>query len=329
MSAAQVALWTRKHALRRPDLDAALWKRRTLVKTSCMRQTLHLLPAAEFSLYITAIRRSRVDAVRRVMSRFGITPKEANGLNEAVVEALRRGPLTQRELTKSIVPEVSPRVRAWMERVWSVFKPALAEGLICCGPNRAQEVTFVRVDQWLPKQKAIAEREAQPILLRRYLRAYGPATLQDFSKWSGIPGKDARPVWGSLQDEMREVSIEDQRGWMLEEDFEQLANRDPGEPGLRLLPSFDPYLLGHASKDHLVDPRFYKQVYRGAGWISPVVLLGGRVVGTWSGERRGKRLSLRVESFENLSRKLRAAVEEEAAGLGSFLETPWELRFGK
>jgi hypothetical protein len=128
---------------------------------------------------------------------------------------------------------------------------------------------------------------------------------------------------------MREVSIEDQRGWMLEEDFEQLANRDPGEPGLRLLPSFDPYLLGHASKDHLVDPRFYKQVYRGAGWISPVVLLGGRVVGTWSGERRGKRLSLRVESFENLSRKLRAAVEEEAAGLGSFLETPWELRFGK
>ena len=92
---------------------------------------------------------------------------------------------------------------------------------------------------------------------------------------------------------------------------------------------FDPYLLGHAEKDHLVDGPYYKRVYRNQGWISPVVLWNGKAIGTWSSARRGKRLSLQIEPFEKFSRMMRARIEEEAAGWGSFLETPWEIQFGQ
>src|SRR5712691_4879996 len=56
MSAAYLQLWTRNHAITRAEIESALWKSRTLIKTSLMRQTLHLIPADEFTLYIAAQR---------------------------------------------------------------------------------------------------------------------------------------------------------------------------------------------------------------------------------------------------------------------------------
>ena len=46
MSAAELSLWTRRRETRRADVQAALWQRRELVKTTCMRMTLHLIPRA-------------------------------------------------------------------------------------------------------------------------------------------------------------------------------------------------------------------------------------------------------------------------------------------
>lgn len=218
-----------------------------------------------------------------------------------------------------------------MKVAWGIqlFRPALVEGLICYGPERDKKATFVRVDQWLPEQRVVDEQEAKQILLRGYLRAYGPATLQDFSKWTGISMKEARPVWESLGDELVEVSVEDRRGFILRGDYDQVTNSSLDDQILRLLPRFDPYLLGHAEKDHLVDSTYYKRVYRNQGWISPVVLLNGRVIGVWSYTRRGKRWSLEIEPFEKLSKIICTEIEEEAIRMGDFLETSWEITFSQ
>ncbi|MCI0696874.1 winged helix DNA-binding domain-containing protein [candidate division KSB1 bacterium] len=331
MAAAEMQLWARRHDLTRADIHSALWKSRALVKTSLMRQTLHLIPAVDFSIYISALKRSRVEALRRIMSRFGIIPKEADAMTKSIVEALRAGPMTQPEIMEQIIPKVGKKLRKYIELAWSiqVFRLALVEGLICYGPEQDKKATFIRVDQWLPKRRAVDEREAKEILLRRYLRTYGPATLQDFSKWAGMPMPEARAVWQSLEKELVEVNIEDKKMWLLREDFRRLANSDLDGQILRFLPHFDPYLLGHADKNHLVDADYYKRVYRNQGWISPVVLLNGRVVGTWSYTRRGKQLSLEIEPFEKFSKTIHAGIEEEAASLGDFLETSWGIKFNK
>lgn len=340
MSAARTALWARIHELKPARIDAALCESRALVKTSCMRQTLHVLPAEDFPIYISALKQSRIEALRRTMSKFEVTEKDADQLNEAVLEALAPGPMTQRELAARVKPIVGKSIRSWMEHVWSVFRLPLVEGLICYGPDQGAQVTFVRVDQWLPRLRSVAPREANQILLRRYLGAYGPATVKDFSHWSGIPGKEAKPLWESLNDELIEVSIEDNKASMLREDCRQLLDRNLRRPLLKLLPGFDPYLLAHAEKDHLVSNHHYKRVYRNQGWISPVVLLDGRVIGIWSVARRGKASShpvrtalrggpsLEIELFEKISRTAREKIEEEAASLGAFLQMPLQVSVG-
>jgi uncharacterized protein YcaQ len=319
MSAAQVALWARMHQLKRDDIQVALWRDRALVRTSCMRQTLHLLTAKDFPMYIAALRRSRVGAIWRIMSKFGVTQREADALNDDVVEALAAGPLTKRQLTGHIAPKVGKHVQAWMERFWNVFRLAVVEGLICYGPVDGQQDTMVRVDHWLPKQKRISEQDAQQLLLRRYLRAYGPATLQDFARWAGFPMPEAKAAWTLFQDELCEVDVEGQKGFVLREDLGILKNSASGGHILRLAPSFDPYLLGHVNKNHLLDPVHYKRVYRSSAWISPVVLLNGRVAGIWSSQRRGKQVLLEIEPLANFSKSMKALLAVEAASLGEFL----------
>jgi uncharacterized protein YcaQ len=308
-------------------IHSALWQRRTLVRTSCMRQTLHLVPSADLSIYINALKRSRKAALLRGMAKFGMTAKDMDALNGLVMEALRDGPMSQRHLTEAVKPRLNKRIRAWMERFWSIFRPAIVEGMICYGPEKDEgkrnDVVLVRVDQWLPKQKKLDEMKdeltSQHLLLRSYLQAYGPATPQDFSCWSGISMKESREIWNSVAPELAEVSIEGQKTTVLSQDLNELAESSLDEDVVRLLPAFDSYVLAHAKKDHMVSSQHYKRVYRNQGWISPVVLINGRIAGIWSCARKGKVLSLHAELFEKLSKPLRSRIHDEGERLGQFL----------
>jgi uncharacterized protein YcaQ len=286
-----------------------------------MRQTLHFLPSSEFHIYITALKRSRVEAILRGMSRFGASRKDADRLNEAVLDLLTEGPKTQNELSKELRPRVNKPVRAWMDRFWSPVRLAMVEGLVCHGPDRGKDSTIVRIDQWLSNQKQVSEQESQRLLLRRYLRAYGPASAGDFSRWSGISMKETTPIWKSIMGELREVSIDDNKFSVMREDYEALAGAKLKEPLLRLLPGFDPYLLAHAEKGHLIDDALYKRVYRNQGWISPVVLLDGRVIGIWSITKKGRESSVDVELFAKTSKSLRSMIDQEVASLSKFLSS--------
>ena len=326
--AAKLSISARTRGLTAAAIEAALRDARTLVKALCMRQTVHLLPAAELSLYFAAVRRSRVAAVVRIMERFGITSRDRDTLNRVTLELLKDGPLPLRELTSRIRPRVPARVQAWMDRVWNAARLALVEGLICYGPDLGQQVTFVRVDQWLPKQKQFAEDEAQRSLLRKFLRAYGPATVADFSKWSGIPAGDARRPWEQVQSRLAEVSVDGERSWILRGDLAQLADSRLRGTRVNLLPAFDAFLLAHTEKDHLVGKKYYKRVYRSLGQISPVVLVDGRVAGIWrTAPGRSKRFVALVELFVNSSKALRARIEEQAERHAEFLGLRPEVQF--
>jgi hypothetical protein len=326
MASAHMAVWARGHDLRPADITAALAKTRSLVKTLCMRRTLHLVPSDEFPLYISALKPSRMAALMRVMSRFGITQKDVDCLNGTVVDALSSGPMTRAELYALVRPRMNQKIKAWMERVASPFSPTLTEGLICYGPENGRETTFVRADQWLPRLETIPEQEAKRALFRGYLGAYGPATLQDVAYWSGMSMKEARQVLALLEGDLTEVQVVDKPALILSRDYEELIAGGPVKDSVRLLPGFDPYLLGHADKTPLVRPDDYKRVYRNQGWITPVVLVNGEVAAIWTSKRRGRFLSIEVEPLRKLPGRIRAQIEEEAASLGAFLECPVEVK---
>jgi len=98
---------------------------------------------------------------------------------------------------------------------------------------------------------------------------------------------------------------------------------------VRLLPAFDPYVVG-APRDSaaVLAPEHRAAVHQPQGWISPVLLVGGRIAGTWRHEAAGRRLAVRVAPFAAVGPAVRTAVEEEAVHLAAFLggalDLSWE-----
>ena len=322
MSAAFLQAWARNHGIKRSEIENAMWKERALIRTSLMRQTLHLIPADQFPIYIAALKSSRVAGALRVMRRFAISDEEAAALTHLIMDILSEGPQTRGAIRDAVRPKVSKRVRAWMDKVWSIMRVPIAEGLICYGPGEDNEATYIRSDQWISaKPLKLSEEQARAELLRWYLRAYGPATLRDFAHWSGMPASEVRPLPSLLAADLDEIRIQDSVSLLLREDLHALKAAAGGTNSIRLLPHFDPYLLAHREKDHLVLAKYYKRVYRNQAWISPVVLVDGAVAGTWSYKIQRKELAVAVDAFNRISMTVKTRIAEESESLAEFLGT--------
>lgn len=327
-SAAEMAIWTRRRQTTRNEIRVALWHTHDLVKTSAMRLTLHLLPARDFPLYVAAMRPASRAKLALWQRRLKITPQHVRHMIETMLDSLSGGPLTQHELITRAIERAPRGLRAWLEHAWVPVRPAIIEGAIVYGPPRGAETTFVRTDLWIGEQRAMDVEAARGELLRRFLRAFGPATAHDFAKWSGITVSDARTVVVAIEPELTPVSVDGAAGWILSADADMLRRATLDVDTVRLLGPFDSFLLAHATKEHLVDARFYKRVYRAQGWISAVVLRGSTVIGTWTQTSGGRRITIHVELFRREPAAVRRAIEDEVAALSAFLGAPAAARVG-
>ncbi len=318
MSAAQLQLWARNHAITPAMVNDALWKTRSLVKTSLMRQTLHLVPADEFPLYIAAHRSARAKAVLSIMARCKITRDEADALSALILEELKAGPAPRAAITAAVRPKVSKRLRVWMDKVWSIVRLPVIEGQVCYGPGEGNQATFIRTEHWLPAQPKVDEVQAQKELFRKYLRAYGPATLHDFAHWSLISMPEVRTLRPLMDSEV----VEYDGVLVLREDVKTLQSASPKADSVHLLPYFDVYLLAHRFKEHFLKAQFCKRVYRNQGWISPVVLINGEIAGVWSYKLSRKALEIETELFARVDSRTRKQIKERAAELADLFQCP-------
>jgi hypothetical protein len=258
------------------------------VRTWTLRGTIHLHPADELGLFTAAVRARRRD-------------EPPPGLLEAFEAVLADG---EPRLREELADEVSARVGEWargpMRSGWGyLIADAAAAGILCHGPPRGAKVTFVHARSWLGGVREWDERDALREVLRRYVRTYGP--VRD-AHYVGAP--DLEPI----RDELAEVSIEGERGWILDGDDEF---PDPS-PSVHLLPQYDAYVLAFREREHLLWGAA-RELYWDTRWLkrgryeSPVafrnVLVDGVIAGKWDEDG--------VELAEPLDRRHRELLEAE------------------
>jgi len=327
MSAAEMSIWTRARKTTRDRIRAALWTDRTIVKTSVMRMTLHLIPAADFPIYAAALRAPQSAIIGRVFERLKARATDVERVRTIVMDALADGPQPQQLLVARARENASPAMRAWLSLAWSAVRPLVVDGLVVYGPPSGGEVTFVRTDQWLGRVRTIEVDEARATLIRRFLSAFGPATPRDFAKWTGLAKGAARAALESAADHLTPVTVDGAPAWANREDVDAIGRSRPDADAIRVLPGFDTLLLAHATKEHLVERGSFTRVYRPQAWISPVVLRGERIIAVWFSKAAGSRISVDVQPFARLDRKTRGAVEEEFLALAGFLGRPCDVRY--
>lgn len=301
------------------DVREALWQDRTLVKTWLMRGTLHLARAADLPFYTAALGRHWIRVRPSWLKYMGVTEAELWELVDDIGAALDDTPMTRDELIAVVGRNRSEHVRSVLRSGWGgMLKPAARNGRLCFGPSRGQSVTFVDPRKWLESWREVEPEKGIVEMARRYLRVFGPSTRSDFTRWWGAwPGVGA-VAWKGLESEVVTVSVEGRRLDALAEDVSRLMRAKVTEP-VRLLPLFDPYLMGYATRDHMLDRAHTAKVSRTAGWISAVVLVEGVVAGTWTYTLAGKTLRISVAPFTRLSARVIAGVKDRAAEIATAL----------
>ena len=332
LSSAELTLWARVESLEPGAVARALWEERSLVKTWAMRGTLHLLPAAEFPRWQAALSTRRLWEARAWQRGFGVTLAELERLTDAVAEALDGRLLTREELATRVGELTSPALGDKLRGSWgALLKPAAALGRLCFAPNQGQQVRFTRPDTWLGGWAPRDPEAAVDEVTRRFLAASGPVTREDFARWWGIPSPaKGRRLLERLGSEVAQVEVDGTAAYALAADLPGLRAARPGRPRtVRLLPAFDQYVVTATRQaERLMPGPFKARVYRPQGWLSPVLLVGGRMEGVWRQEARGRRLAVTIEPFAGPPpAQVRRAAEAEAERLAAFSGAELELRW--
>ncbi len=301
-SAAVLQLRARTADVTQGGVRSLLEQDRRLVKLWAQRATLHLVAIDDVPLAL-ALRRRFADRYHRWLASEGLSADQIQRLAAAIGEALDGHALSRAELSARLTPALGAWARPWLEHSWGgEIKLAASMGMICHGPERGGETTFVRLDGWgeLPE---VELDQALATLAQRYLATFGPAAPRDFAKFTGLGVPAARAAFDALHRQTLPVQIDGRPARALAVDEADLRHADLPPSTITVLPHFDPYLLAHADTTAIVKPKLRSEIYRTAGWIAPTILRNGQVVASWQYRRQGARWLVQITPFTRMGKR--------------------------
>lgn len=335
MPAAELSFGARADVTRSQIRDA-LWRDRSLIRTYGVRGTVHIFAASEGRLWMAARRaRSALDEAweARRLNYLGLTASQVDELVAATDVALKGRTLTMKELGQEVVRLTGAwagkgQNEAWLAGWpnWRTALPTAAQReVLCFGPPRGQEVTFVRLDDWIGPGQRWDEGDALRTVFRRFLHTYGPASAASFNQWFLLPVAVARQLAADMPKQIVEVAVDGSRSPLLatDNDFEEA---DAAKGSVRLLPHFDCYLRGFFPRQEL-GAQHAKRAAGGTGQF-PVLLVDGQVAGVWERRAQGRRIAIRVDSFVPLNKRQLRELQGEARRIGHVLQCQPELELG-
>jgi Winged helix DNA-binding domain len=300
-----VALWSRLEGFEREQLHAAL-RKGTVVRAMLMRATLHLVSAKRYA----RLRPALDDVMTRAMT--GALRGRDDGLDlEALLPAatklLRDEPRTFNEL-RALLSERFPKVN---ERALGY---AVRTQLPLVMEPSDDAWAFPRDARFALPKIRLGKPNLEDVVLD-YLAAFGPATVADVQRWSGLQG--LKPVLEALREELVTFKVGRRELYDLPD-----APR-PGaevEAPPRFLPDFDSLVLAHDDRTRVIADEHKPKIASKNLRIPAMVLWDGFVAGTWRVERKRGVATLSVTPFAKLPRGAAKALEPEALALLAFAE---------
>ena len=290
---------------------------RKIVRTWPMRRTLHFVAAADVRWMLRLLTpRIVAGASQRLHQFYGLDEAAITRSKKLFERALGGG----RSLTRAAMYGVleAGGIPTSDGRGLHILCRLSQDGFLCFGAREGKQPTFVLLDEWVAESKALSRDEALAELAARYFTSHGPATLQDFTWWSGLPAADAKAAISRAGSRLACETAAGRTYWLAA----SAPSVDSAAPRVHLLPPFDEYTVAYRDRGDVLDPSRAKQINPGNGVFSPAVVSGGRIVGTWRRTLAKGAVVVTPSPFARLKRDEARSLDEAAARYGAFLDLP-------
>jgi hypothetical protein len=307
------ALWARLESFQPDDLSKLILTR-DVVRIVLMRGTVHLVTADD-ALELRPLTQPILDRdlLQNTLHAANLAGLDFGELAAAGRSVLAERPLSNAELGAALAerwPDREPSSLAYAVRDLLPLVQVPPRGIW----GKSGQPTYATAETWL--ERPLAASPSQEDMVRRYLAAYGPATVADVQAWSGLT--KLGEVVERLHPSLREFRTEDGRTVYDLPD----APRPPADTPapVRLLGAFEQMLLSYADRTRVVSEEHRKELTRSRGAARGMVLVDGRFHGLWDLRKSRGTATVVIEPWDAIPRHAMDDVVAEGMRLLTFAE---------
>ena len=208
--------------------------------------------------------------------------------------------------------------------------------LICSGPMRGKQHTYMLLEERVPPAPSLKRDEALAILAGRYFTSHGPASVHDFAWWSGLTVADARAGLEAVKSSLENVVVEGKTYWAAEPPRKSSRRKSGasdvnGMPVMHLLSNYDEHVVAYRDHGHTMDPEARETLHtRGNGALAVhLIARNGLVVGGWRRTIERTQATIATQLLAPLTAQEKKAMTAAAEEYGRFLNLPVTLATGR
>jgi winged helix DNA-binding protein len=311
---AKWALGLRLKGVTDDDVDRA-FADGSVLRTHLMRPTWHFVAPADIR-WLLALTAPRVHAANAFMYRkLELDSAIFKRSEAALAKALRGGRQLTRDELRSALEKAGIATGDGMRLAYLVMHAEL-EGVICSGARRGKQFTYALLDERVPHARILDRDEALAELGGRYFASRGPATVQDFAKWSGLTLADARRGLEAVNARLREEVVDGHAYWL----SASAPAAKNASPTAYLLSIYDEYISGYRNHSGLGGAEVGARLGAMGNALTSIILVDSQIVGTWKRTLGKAAVAIETNLFRRLTRAESRAVAAAAQRYADFLQ---------
>lgn len=284
-----------------------------IIRTHVLRPTWHFVAAEDARWMLELTAKNLNKALSSNNKRLELDEKIFNKANNIIEKLLRdRKHLTRKEIMAALEKK---GIKTNDLRAGHIMFRAETDLVVCNGIKRDKQFTYTLFDERVPPTKKITKDEALAELALRYFSSHGPATLQDFTWWSGLSASDAKNGLELIRSKLVSEKNSENLYWFAS----NTNNTNTKSNATVFLPAFDEFLISYKSREISLDPKFASKSYTTNGIFNPIIVHNAKVIGTWK-PKQGKEILITPNFFDKPSKKQKQLCKKAAQEFGRFIQ---------
>ena len=288
-----------------------------ILRTHLMRPTWHFVTPVDIR-WMLALTAPRVNAANAYYYRkLDLDQAIFTRSSAALVKALQGGKQLTRDELRLVLQRAGIATDGEL-RMGYIMMRAELDGIVCSGARRGKQFTYALLNERAPHARPLRHDEALAELARRFFMSRGPATVQDFAKWSGLTTTDAKCGLEVNKDRLRNEVIDGQTFWL----SRSVPSVRDVSPTAYLLSIYDEYISGYKDRSAIADAGQIAKLRALGNALAYIILVDGQIVGTWKRTFRKDSVVIGTNVFTSLRMAKKRAIALAAHQYGEFLGLP-------
>jgi len=245
-----------------------------IIRTHVLRPTWHFVAAEDIRWMLELSAKNLNRSLSSNNKKLELDEKTFRKCNTIIEKLLSDGKhLTRKEIMVALEKK---GIKTNDLRAGHIMFRAETDLVVCNGIKRDKQFTYALFDERVPSTKKKTKEEALAELALRYFKSHGPASLQDFTWWSGLSVTDAKSGLESIKSNLISEKFREQFFWFgTERDYKKTKTT------LVYLPAFDEFLISYKSREVSINTDHTSHAFTNNGIFNPIIVHNAQVIGTW------------------------------------------------